>query len=235
MSHYDYLKDFIKEHRLKECLLEFQGATEGMTRAEREACVEVAFESLAKKFIYGGYLQVNYNGEELYRIEIRNTEFYYHEENGVVEDNYVYHRNGKFPGRSVPYFPLMTIHSHWSGFDITFENPKKEYRASVLIREYAVYDVKAGKYIHDIRWDSDNKVTRSILDDKAQKNESSSYLTFFLNGFSLEEDAKPNVVWKDTLPQPDGDIVRKRRKGIDWRDPLTEKVKDERKWAFSRK
>lgn len=234
MKHYDYLKEFIKEHKLKECLLEFQGATEGTTRAEREACVEVAFESLAKKFIYGGYLQVNYNDEVLYKIEIRNVEFYYHEEDGVVEDNYVYHRNGKFPGRAVPYFPLMTIHSHWSGFDITFENPEKAYRASVLIREYAVYDMKAGKYIHDIHWDSDSKVTRSILDDKAKKNESSSYLTFFLNGFSLEEGARPNVVWKDILPQPEGDVTPKRRKGIDWRDPLTEKVKDERKWAFSR-
>lgn len=235
MSHYDYLKDFIKEHKLKECLLEFQGATEGKTRAEREACVEVAFAALAKKFLFGGYLQVNYDGKEVYQIHIKNVEFYYHEENGVVEDNYVYHRNGKFPGRSIPYFPLMTIHSHWSGFDITFENPDKQYRASVLIREYSVFDVKKGQYIHDIHWDSNEKVTNSKIDGEEKKNDSSSYLTFFLNGFSLEEGAAPNVVWKDVLPQPEGDCIPKKRKGIEWRDPVKKSEKDERKWAFYRK
>jgi hypothetical protein len=232
-------EDLIKEKTLLECLEAFQGA-EGTTDKEREKSLEPVFKLLAKKFIYGGYLKVGND----YKVFLKTVEFYYHEEEGPVKDNYVYHRNGKFKSsrsedghdRTVPYFPLMTLHSHWSGFDITFENPKKKYRASVLIREYAIYDEKERKYVY---WDTKKNEYNYTLNDEPIKDNRSSYLIYYLNGFTIQKGQKTRVEWEDTMPKKYGDVDSKTRKGIKWRDPETEKeedrTKDERKWAFYEK
>ena len=227
--------ELIMNHSLQECLEAFQGAERGNTALDREMCVEADFKILAKKFIYGGYLKV---GDD-YKVFIKNVEFYYHEEEESVMDNYVYHRNGKFKSsivnghdRTVPYFPIMTLHSHWSGIDITFENPNKKYRASVLIREYAIYDVREKKYVY---WDTKNKEFNYVLSDKPIKDNRSSYLIYYLNGFSIQKDQKSRVEWIDTMPKSYGNVFQKTRKGITWRDPDTKTQKDERKWAFSEK
>jgi len=120
-------------------LSKFNGAKED-PKVGREEALNNAFRQLARKFLYGGYIRVRNE----YAIFISKVEFYYHEEytseNGV-RDSIVYHRDGRFVGREVPYFPIMTLHSHWSGFDITFEKPGT-YRASALIRKYVVVDIK---------------------------------------------------------------------------------------------
>lgn len=58
---------------------------------------------------------------------IRTVEFYFHSEkpNGI-HDPIVYHRNIRdLEGNlmeKVPYFPIMSLHAHSSGYDITFES-----------------------------------------------------------------------------------------------------------------
>lgn len=70
------------------------------------------FSEIASVFLYGGYIDVN----NMYKIYIKTVEFYFHSEaeNGV-HDPIVYHRNKN--EQEIPYFPLMTIHAHNSGFD----------------------------------------------------------------------------------------------------------------------
>ena len=92
------------------------------------------FKKLAPVFLYGGYINVR----DEYKIYIRTVEFYFHSETTEgVRDPIVYHRNGKNMDSNitVPYFPIMTLHAHNSGFDITFER-KNQYRASALISAY---------------------------------------------------------------------------------------------------
>ena len=112
------------------------------------------FKKLAPAFLYGGYINIR----DEYKIFIRTVEFYFHsEKDDGVHDPIVYHRNGR-DLEIVPYFPLMTLNAHNSGFDITFENETLHYRASALIRSYEIKD-KKGKYLH---W---------IKSEKMQKNE----------------------------------------------------------------
>ena len=225
-------EDVIKEKSLLECLKAFQGAETGASASEREKSLEPVFKMLARKFIYGGYLKVGND----YKVFLKTVEFYYHEEEGPVKDNYVYHRNGKFKSsfkdghdRIVPYFPIMTLHSHWSGFDITFENPEKKYRASVLIREYAIFDEKEGKYVY---WDTKKKEYNYILSDKPIKDNRSSYLIYYINGFTIQEGQMTRIEWVDMMPEVYGKVKETPRKGIIWRDPETKAEKDSREWAF---
>ena len=109
--------------------------------AESESDLFGKFKRLADNFLYGGYIQVRNE----YRIYIQTVEFYFHsEKEDGIKDPIVYHRNGRELDE-VPYFPLMTLHAHISGFDITFENPTLQYRASALIRAYEIKS-KDGKY-----------------------------------------------------------------------------------------
>ena len=100
--------------RLESILSQFKETSD-----EKE--LQNSFRALAPAFLYGGYIQVR----EDYQIYIRTVEFYYHsEKKDGVHDPIVYHRNGRIM-ESVPYFPLMTLHAHNSGFDITFESETK--------------------------------------------------------------------------------------------------------------
>ena len=109
------------------------------------------FESLAGHMLYGGYINVR----DEYRIYIRTVEFYFHSEQEGIHDPIVYHRNGRGL-EEVPYFPLMTLNAHNSGFDITFESEKSQYRASALIRSYEVIN-KNGQYLKWIINKEDSK------------------------------------------------------------------------------
>lgn len=98
--------------------------------------LEEKFSKMASAFLYGGYINVNMGKNDVYKVYIRTVEFYFHSERtDGVHDPIVYHRNGRGMEK-IPYFPLMTLHAHNSGFDITFESEKGEYRASALIRAY---------------------------------------------------------------------------------------------------
>lgn len=195
---------------------------------EKKACEELTekFREVSKALLYGGYIDVY--GK--YRIYPTTVEFYFHEENGIVKDWIVYHRNGneRFEGiDDVPYFPLMSLHTHDSGFDIAFENEKKQYRASVLIRRYAVYDVTNKKFIHLPRPESAEKKYPEWEEYRVLN------LKYFLNGFSLS--AVSSIVWQDDYwgngrdpkePEP--------RQGVHkYIDGEKQPEMDDRKWSFS--
>ncbi len=180
--------------RLYNLLNGFNGA-QATTDKSKEDYLADHFEQFAQEMIYGGYIRVRNE----YAIFISKVEFYYHEENAAPGelgfDGIVYHRDGRFIGRDVPYFPMMTLHSHWSGFDITFEKESGHYRASALIRQYVVLDLKKMQFV-ELRTcgnnenASDNKnqyrPAGSVhLNEKPVIDTRSTYLQYFLNGFSM--------------------------------------------------
>lgn len=191
-----------------------------------------AFGQIAKEMVYGGFLQV---GDD-YEIYIRTVEFYYHEEeesDGAIQDPIVYHRNGRFPGRNLPAFPLMSLHAHWSGYDITFEDPDGKYRASALIREFAVFDRRAGGNGSWVYWYSGKEYGdgcyKSVSEPKF--DDRSTYLQFYLNGFSIN--GTPNrVTWKEIANPSYGKPIPRLRRNV-FKDKEKKNPCD-RLWAFRR-
>ena len=90
------------------------------------------FEPIAKHLLCGGCFEVKSGDKLIRRIFPYTVEFYYHEEEGIVKDPIVYHKN------KPDYFKPGTINAHQSGIDITFENEIAKYRASALIRAFRV-------------------------------------------------------------------------------------------------
>jgi hypothetical protein len=209
---------------LLEILSQFKGSSE-----EKE--LEKCFSDLAPAFLYGGYINVN----NLYRVYIKTVEFYFHSEmsNGI-HDPIVYHRNGNGLG-NMPYFPLMTLHAHNSGYDITFESEAGKYRASALIREYEV-KCKDGKYL---KWNASKRIFESKY---YCFNAQSTYLYVLLNGFPLGE--TNNITWVDEevwRPINLG-ITNKPRKNVFKYEFVDDKFikmqpeqRCERMWSFTRK
>ncbi len=98
------------------------------------------FEPIAKHLLCGGCFEVKSGDKLIRRIFPYTVEFYYHEEEGIVKDPIVYHKN------KPDYFKPGTINAHQSGIDITFESEEGKYRASALIRAFRVKegdDIKA--------------------------------------------------------------------------------------------
>lgn len=116
----------VKYGSLMEALEGFRG-----TEGKGVEVLEGQFRELAEYLFYGGYFSVN--GKR--RVYLRDLEFYYHEEEGSVQDLIMYHRDAK-SGKKKAYFPLGMLHTHQSGVDITFENEARRYRAAVLVRGY---------------------------------------------------------------------------------------------------
>ena len=184
---------------LYDCLNDFNGV-EGLTAAIKCERLKASFELLAKKIIYGGFIKVR----DEYAIFISKVEFYYHEEEEVIGervlDDIVYHRNNKFVDRKVPYFPIMTLHSHWSGFDIAFEKESGHYRASALIRKYVVLDLKTGLFLKldtsNHAYGADNKVGVIKSNPEPAVDDRSTYLQFYLNGFAFGG-ASSEIKWEE--------------------------------------
>lgn len=185
-------------------------------RPASEEALTAAFAGLAPHFIYGGYLQVG----ELYRIYIRTVEFYFHDERdieGAVKDPIVYHRNGRIEGMNPPYFPLMCLHAHQSGMDITFENEGQQYRASALIREYSVFDMKAGGFLK--------------LKQGKERDDRSTFLYDYVNGFSLS--GCLSVKWVDDPHSPQNELLQGCRRNVFvYREGVKSRERDTRKWSF---
>ena len=184
------------------------------------------FRILAKTFLYGGYIDVY--GK--YRIYPRTVEFYFHEEDGIVKDWIVYHRNGnpRYDGvDDVLFFPTMSLNTHDSGFDISFENEEKKYRASVLIRRYSVYDMQKKAFIHMPRPEAAEKKY------PAWEEYRSTLLKSFLNGFSLCQES--SVVWQDDFWGLDMKVKEPEpRQGVHkFIDGVRQEGMDDRKWSFS--
>lgn len=228
---------FIKEHGLKKCLEAFKGA-----QGKGENFLLEEFEALALKILYGGYIQVG----EYYNIYPIKIEFYYHEEfesKNQIKDPIVYHRNGRFPGNGhLPPYPMMSLHSHWSGFDIAFEDPEGKYRASVLVRDYIVFDrrkrcfiqLKTSKLNQEERTDQDGwrREGYFIPADKPFVISSPMFLHYFLNGFSLDGQSS-EIKWNDISDAKYGEPKKTTRLRV-FKDP-ERTIKDTREWSFIRK
>ncbi len=178
------------------------------------------FRELAKTFLYGGYIQVNKD----YKIYIRTVEFYFHSEKEAgIHDPIVYHRNGKYI-KNAPYFPLMSLHAHNSGFDIAFEK-EGEYRASALIRSY---EVKSND--ENIYWVWKSKDGMFEESPEYTYNTQSTYLYYLLNGFSLGNGN--NIKWIDSPTARTKEITEKTRQNVYQSESDWEYKK--RKWSFTR-
>ena len=221
----------IKTNSLIESLRLFQAKVNGQTVLEE---LTAEFEKLAPVFLYGGYISVRND----YHIYIRTVEFYFHSETdsaNSVKDPIVYHRNNRYVDGIVPYFPLMSLHAHASGFDITFENEKEEYRASALIRAYEVWDVKQKQYVC---YDKNTKKFRLHKDNKNEWNGQSTYLYDFLNGFDID-----GIMWKDAKTNQSIELKVSKRQGVYMSNDQNNyspiiidghKIPDNRHWSFTR-
>ena len=144
-----------------------------------ETALTKKFAELAPYFISGGCIKIR----EDYRIYPTTVEFYFHsEDKDGVHDPIVYHRNNKYVKGEIPYFPMFTLHAHDSGYDITFENPAEKYRASVLIREYQVWDKKQSCWL---KWDTTKQQFCACLKGQNPINKQVLYLKYILNGFTM--------------------------------------------------
>lgn len=196
------------------------------------------FTDIAKTILYDGYIRVRND----YRVYIKTVEFYFHAENDSpikVYDPIVYHRNGRL-GREVPYFPPLTLHAHMSGYDITFENPSLKYRASALIREYAIYDIKAKAFV---RTKEEHK--KDSNKDKIPYDGRSTFLYDFINGFSLTG-GQNDIAWEDDATTISHDLKSPSKPRVnvkkyicaykDTGEEVLQKLKenDERPWNFTR-
>lgn len=213
---------------LKERLTKFIGSTD-------EVELQILFKELSQSFLYGGFLKIR----DDYQIFIKTVEFYFHsEKSDGIHDPIVYHRNVRNAKgvalREVPYFPLMTLHAHNSGFDITFENEERKYRASALIRAYEVKDNK-GDYLI---WAKNKEEDKYMFFHKPDYNYNtqSTYLYSLLNGFPLGDNN--DIKWIDAPRLPSSDLLRKVRKNVfksenEWIYSPT-KIRCQRIWSFTR-
>lgn len=202
-----------------------------------EESLSSAFKTLAPAFLYGGYIDV-YNE---FRVYIRTVEFYFHDEkerNKDVIDPIVYHRNGKLDDiPHVPNFPLLSLHAHASGFDITFE--RGDFRASALIRKYAVM-YRVGDTFQELTRFRNSK-ERKWEDDR------STYLYDIINGFSLDTECDKRIQWHD-IQYTETEVDSNPRRNVFEYDKNDEyerdngkqdykkkepKKADDRKWSFS--
>lgn len=224
--------------KLKEKIEKFYSEIE--QNGLNEKSLSAAFKNLAPAFLYGGYIDV-YNE---FRVYIRTVEFYFHDEkerNKSVIDPIVYHRNGRLDDiPHVPNFPLLSLHAHASGFDITFE--RGDFRASALIRKYAVM-YRVGDTFQELKRFRKSK-ERKCEDDR------STYLYDIVNGFPLDTACDKRIVWSDIpysetevdllAPNPRRNVFEYDKNDECERDNRKQDYKkkepkkaDDRKWSFS--
>lgn len=181
--------------------------------------IQERMRKLAEVFLYGGYINVR----DQYHIYIRTVEFYYHEEEGSIKDEKMYHRNNYRIEGEIPYYRTLAFNSHDSGVDITFENEQKRIRAAVLIRAYEILDVNSTNWLIWNKAKQQFQVSNG--QEKPNYNTQSLYLKNFLNGFSSK--GQPDIYWVDVPFKEDvkqADIIAVKRKGL----------KDGREWGFRR-
>lgn len=190
------------------------------------------FEKLAPAFLYGGYIKVR----DDYKVYLKTVEFYFHsEKSNGIHDPIVYHRNGR-DLEEASYFPLMSIHAHSSGFDITFESETGKYRASALIRSYEVIDTRYKKNGEKfLKWDSGLVMFKKS--DNYCFNTQSTYLKAVLNGFAFGNEN--DIRWIDSPRTQLQGITEKTRQNVfQYKNEKEEYIKTdrrcERKWSFTR-
>ena len=139
----------MKTSRLQEKLKNLD--LEEIRRSAAAGEVPSEFREIAE-LVFNGHFLVS-SATECVKVYPTCIEMYWHEEQGEIQDNIVYHRNGCSSINPKPaIFTLGVLHNHVSGIDLTFEqgdDPESAIRASMLIREYKV--VKNGKIICEKR------------------------------------------------------------------------------------
>ncbi len=215
---------------LKEKLKDFESKINENTNEDK---LQELFKELAPAFLYGGYIQVRND----YRVYIKTVEFYFHsEKDNGVHDPIVYHRNNKYVEGEIPYFPLMSLHAHSSGFDITFESKEKQYRASALIRAYEIWDIVKNHYVV---YDKTKLKFRQHQENEQIWNDQSTYLYDFLNGFGSE-----GIFWVNDESTQSNELKPSHRKGVyESTNPNNYELKEidgkkildkKRQWSFTR-
>ena len=197
----------------------------------KEDLQKIFYNDLAPAFLYGGYIKVR----EDFKVYIKTVEFYFHsEKSDGIHDPIMYHRNIRNPYGTiiseVPYFQIMSLNSHDSGYDITFESEKEQYRASVLIRSYEV-KTKDGQYLE---WD---KKSMFVKHPTYKFNTQSLYLRKLLNGFSLGNNN--DIKWVDSSTKQTKELKVKTRQNVlkSKSDFVYDKIIGEkctRNWSFTR-
>ena len=131
--------------RLEHILREF--TQNGLSETERQQVLSSndapeSFVEIAKE-VLGGYFSVKGLEGEV-KVIPTTIEFYYHEEQGDINDPIVYHRNSKNDKEPKHLFEFGILHNHVSGIDITFEHHAHgtDCRASALIRTFDVIEGK---------------------------------------------------------------------------------------------
>lgn len=153
-----------------------------------EDAVAECFEPCAREILCNGYFLIN--GK--YIIDLGAIELYYHEEEeGGIKDYIMYHSNAH-PSKSkvyklnngYPYLKFGSFNLHQSGVDVTFENEKKKYRASFLIRSYRLLRKEEERKLNDLTILFD-KCSTHIFDD------------MFYDGIMLGSPNNPTIEWKE--------------------------------------
>ena len=178
------------------------------------------FEPIAKHLLCGGCFEVKSGDKLIRRIFPYTVEFYYHEEEGIVKDPIVYHKN------KPDYFKPGTINAHQSGIDITFENEDAKYRASALIRAFRV---KEGDDIHAKY--KDDYVRTSYAKSKDVEYRSTFIYDYFLTNIPMPI----RIEWVSLDTEINVEPIKGYRVNVNKYDSKQERTKelDRKPWAFS--
>lgn len=199
---------------------EKQKELKGLNKEAKIEKLSELFMPIAQHLLCGGYLEV-FSGKKLIRRVFPYTvEFYYHEEEGNVQDPIVYHKN------KPEYFKPGTINAHQSGIDITFENKKEKYRASALIRAFRV---KEGD---DINVDFKNDYDRTTR----VKSKDVEYRSTYIYDYLFTNIPMPiSIKWKPSKWEVKTTPIKGYRVNVFKydSDPTKPKELDRKPWAFS--
>ena len=178
------------------------------------------FEPIAKHLLCGGCFEVKSGDKLIRRIFPYTVEFYYHEEEGIVKDPIVYHKN------KPDYFKPGTINAHQSGIDITFENEDAKYRASALIRAFRV---KEGD-------DINSAYKNDYIRTSYAKSKDVEYRSTFIYDYLLTNIPMPiRIEWVSLDTGINVEPIKGYRINVNKYDSKQERAKelDRKPWAFS--
>jgi hypothetical protein len=140
---WDKISNTLNRPSLYSKLEEFSGVVHIKDYSQKYVELQKQYSCIAEHVFFGGYFEVN-NKRRIYPTDI---EFYYHEEDADgLKDPIMYHTD-EHEKKHLDFYPLSGLNFHMSGLDVTFENKKKNYRASFLIREYKVCDFNGKDWV----------------------------------------------------------------------------------------
>lgn len=208
---------------LKQALEDFKKKQKDLKPNDEDARIKKLselFEPIAKHLLCGGCFEVKSGDKLIRRIFPYTVEFYYHEEEGIVKDPIVYHKN------KPDYFKPGTINAHQSGIDITFENEDAKYRASALIRAFRV---KEGD-------DINSAYKNDYIRTSYAKSKDVEYRSTFIYDYLLTNIPMPiRIEWVSLDTGINVEPIKGYRVNVNKYDSQQERTKelDRKPWAFS--